>query len=111
MHAINVVGTYLNSKLEVNVYMHQSIGFDDGSGRVCKLILALYGLKQAEHEWNLVIDGYMRKCGFSALKSDPCVYCRIDDGFPTYVELHIDDFLILTKGNALVTQIKKELAT
>jgi hypothetical protein len=48
---------------------------------------------------------------FSALKSNPCVYCRIDDGFSTYVELHVDDFLILAKGNALVTQIKGELAT
>jgi hypothetical protein len=50
MHAMNAVGAYLNGKLEVDVYMHQPIGFDNGSGRVCKLILALYGLKQAGRE-------------------------------------------------------------
>jgi hypothetical protein len=44
MHAMDVMGAYLNGKLEVDVYMRQPIGFDDGSGRVCKLILALYGL-------------------------------------------------------------------
>jgi hypothetical protein len=53
----------------------------------------------------------MRERGFSALKSDPCVYCRIDNGFSTYVGLHVDNFLILAKGNALVMQIKEELAT
>jgi hypothetical protein len=111
MHAMDVVGAYLNGKLKVDVYMRQPIGFDDGSDRVCKLILVLYGLKQAGREWNLVIDGYMRECGFSALKSNPCVYCRINDGFPTYVGLHVDNFLILAKGNALVMRIKEELAT
>jgi hypothetical protein len=47
MHAMDAVGAYLNGKLEVDVYVQQPIGFDNGSGRVCKLILVLYGLKQA----------------------------------------------------------------
>jgi hypothetical protein len=111
MHAMDVIGTYLNGKLEIDMYMCQLIGFNDGSGRVCKLILALYDLKQARHKWNLIIDSYIHKHGFNALKSDSYVYCRINDGFSTYMGLHINDFLIPAKGNALVMQIQRELAT
>lgn len=36
---------FLNGKLKEPVYMEQPEGFDDGSGRVCRLKKALYGLK------------------------------------------------------------------
>lgn len=44
---MDVVGAYLNSELDKDIYMCQPPGFDDGSGRVFHLRKALYGLKQA----------------------------------------------------------------
>ena len=40
---------FLNRNLEEEIFMKQPAGFEDGSGRVCKLLKSLYGLKQAPH--------------------------------------------------------------
>lgn len=107
---VDAVGAYLNGKLSVDVYMRQPIGFDDGSGRVCKLKLALYGLKQSGREWNTVIDSYLRERGFRACVSDPCVYTREDTtGSKTFIAMHVDDFTLLTKDRESMTAVKAEL--
>jgi hypothetical protein len=49
---MDVKGAYLNGTLKEKVYMCQPEGFDNGTGRVCKLIKTLYGLKQSGHKWN-----------------------------------------------------------
>lgn len=41
--------------------MIQPVGFDDGSGRVCKLKKSLYGLKQAPKEWNEKFDTSLKE--------------------------------------------------
>ena len=49
---VDVVGTYLNAELDEDIYMRQPDGFDDGTGRVCKLLKGLYGLKQSGFLWH-----------------------------------------------------------
>ena len=44
---MDIKGAYLNGILQETVYMKQPEGFEDGTGRVCKLIKTLYGLKQS----------------------------------------------------------------
>ena len=39
----DVTGTFLNSYITEVIYMHQPKGFDDGSGRSCRIIQSLYG--------------------------------------------------------------------
>lgn len=46
-NVVDAVGTYLNTKLTLEIYMRQPQGFDDSSGQVCKLKLALYDLRQS----------------------------------------------------------------
>ena len=48
----DVKTAFLYSELEEEVYLEQPEGFDDGSGRVCRLKRSLYGLKQAPRCWN-----------------------------------------------------------
>lgn len=43
----DVKTAFLNGVLHEDVFMDQPEGFDDGSGRLCKLLKSLYGLKQA----------------------------------------------------------------
>jgi hypothetical protein len=40
---------HLNGRLTEELYMKQPVGFQDGTGRVCRLIC---GLKQVENVWN-----------------------------------------------------------
>jgi len=61
---MNVVAAYLNGKLDEEVYMKQPPGFDDGTGRVCKLVLSIYGLKQAGRNWNIELDTAFKLFGF-----------------------------------------------
>ncbi len=49
---MDVKGAYLNGELEEEIYMRQPEGYDDGSGRVCRLHKTLYGLKQSGCKWN-----------------------------------------------------------
>lgn len=51
MAKFDVKTAYLNGKLKEEVYMDQPDGFNDGTGKVCKLIKSLYGLKQAPRCW------------------------------------------------------------
>nr|AAZ28935.1 polyprotein [Phanerochaete chrysosporium RP-78] len=107
----NAVGAYLNSQLKLTIYMRQPEGFDDGSGRVCKLNLALYGLKQSGREWNLLLDEFLRGIGFRASSVDPCVYLRIDEGSPTFLAVHVDDFSLFAKTREIMDKLKGELSS
>jgi Reverse transcriptase (RNA-dependent DNA polymerase) len=67
---IDVKGVYLNRTLEEEVYMEQPEGYNDGTGRVCRLKKTLYGLKQSGREWNIELDKCLNNIGFRCTKSD-----------------------------------------
>lgn len=56
----------LNGDLEEEIYMRQPEGYNNGSGKSCRLLKTLYGLKQSRREWNkkfhkkMVDRGYTR---------------------------------------------------
>ncbi len=47
IHGMDVVGAYLNDKLDESIYMTQPPEYSDGSGKVAHLKLTLYELKQS----------------------------------------------------------------
>ncbi|KAF8731517.1 hypothetical protein AX14_004766 [Amanita brunnescens Koide BX004] len=65
LRQMDVKGAYLNGLLKEEVYMAQPEGFDDGTGRVCRLIKTLYGLKQSGREWNEQLNKKLTEKGFS----------------------------------------------
>ena len=94
---------FLNGRIDEEIYMSQPEGFDDGSGRVCRLHKSLYGLKQAPRAWNTVFDDFLQKFGLTRSKNDPCLYTSDD----LLVVLYVDDGLIAARtadaGDKLVT--------
>lgn len=60
---LDVKTAFLHEDLEETIYMEQPKGFDDDSGRVCKLNKSLYGLKQAPRQWYAKFDEFMQDFG------------------------------------------------
>jgi hypothetical protein len=54
VHQMDVKTTFLNGKLDEEIYMDQPAGFvaNGQEGMVCKLLKSLYGLKQAPKQWH-----------------------------------------------------------
>ena len=48
---MDVTTAFLHPQVDQNILVEQPTGFDDGSGRVCRLKKALYGLKQSPRLW------------------------------------------------------------
>jgi len=103
---MDIKGAYLNGILKENIYMEQPEGFDDGTGRICRLIKTLYGLKQSGHEWNKALDSKLIKFGFSRLISDQCVYINQDGDKISIITVWVDDLLLFTSTDELMTKTK-----
>ncbi|CAI7800814.1 unnamed protein product [Closterium sp. NIES-54] len=61
---------FLNGVLEEDVYMTQPPGYDDGTGRVCKLKRSIYGLKQVLHCWYQKLAAVLEEMGFRTSSCD-----------------------------------------
>ena len=58
VHQMDVKSTYLNGDLDEEIYMDQPEGYEQASGKVCRLRKAIYGLKQAGRAWYNKIDTF-----------------------------------------------------
>lgn len=105
----DVKTAFLNGDLEENVYMSQPIGYDDGSGRVCKLLKSLYGLKQASRCWNRKFTSFVNRFGFRASKYDPCVFvCNGENGM-LILAIYVDDGLVAAEKQEAIEPVIKHL--
>ncbi|KAE9262091.1 hypothetical protein PR003_g33669, partial [Phytophthora rubi] len=91
---VDFVMAFLNGPIDVEIYMKQPEFFDDGSGRVCRLLRILYGLKQAPRIWYKTLDKYLRQCGFQRSKMDGGIYFRWVNDSPIFLTLYVDDIVI-----------------
>ena len=96
---LDVKGAYLNGTLKETVYMWQPDGYDDKSGRVCRLVKTLYGLKQSGREWNIELDLKLNKHGYNRLRSDLCAYCKRAGGDVQVITVWVDDLLLFASSS------------
>lgn len=59
LRQFDVKTAFLHGDLDEEIYMDQPAGFDDGSGRVCRLLKGIYGLKQAPRQWNKKFNDFL----------------------------------------------------
>ncbi|GBM13453.1 Retrovirus-related Pol polyprotein from transposon TNT 1-94 [Araneus ventricosus] len=93
-YVMDVKTAFLNGDLHEVVYMSQPQGYDDGTGKVCKLNKSLYGLKQAPRQWFHKFQQFMNKVKFKQSTSDPCIFIRKEKGRKIIICLYVDDLLI-----------------
>jgi hypothetical protein len=112
LHQMDVKTTFLNGKIEHEVFVEQPNGFilHNKGTHVCKLRKALYGLKQAARVWYGRIDGFLKSQGFQKSDVDANLYFKIRDNQPVILISYADD-LFLTVNEGLITWCKRELSS
>ncbi|GJV21218.1 zinc finger, CCHC-type containing protein [Tanacetum coccineum] len=114
IHQMDVKTTFLNGKLEEDVYMNQPQGFimSGNENKVCKLIKSLYGLKQEPKQWHQKFDKVVLSNGCLLNQADKCVYSKFDEfGKGVIICLYVDDMLIFGTDQVQVDLTKKFLSS
>eukprot|EP00253_Pinus_taeda_P016354 PITA_16354 len=111
IHQMDVKTTFLNGKIEEEVYIEQPKGFEtfDHESHVCRLKRALYGLKQAPRAWYTRIENYFTGLGFTKSEVDANLYHIMEESKPLIIVLYVDD-LILIGDDQLIKSSKEDLA-
>ncbi|CAI7843587.1 unnamed protein product, partial [Closterium sp. NIES-53] len=111
IHHMDVTTAYLHGVLKEELYMRQPPGFDDGSGRVCRLKKSIYGLKQAPRQWYLKFDEALMDFGFERSECDPALYHLVRDEGRLSLYLYVDDILLLSSSMVLLDEVKGLLSS
>ena len=99
---------FLNGELTEELYMLQPEGFDDGSGKVCKLLKSIYGLKQAPKSWNVKLTSYLQSLKLEGTDDDPCLF--YNQNRTVMMTVFVDDALIIGQNKHKVEDLLIKLA-
>ena len=106
----DVKTAFLHGNLDEEIYMVQPEGFNDGSGKVWRLLKSLYGLKQSPRCWNFRVDEFLKNQGFNQTAGDHCLYTYENGADFLAFILYVDDGLIAGSSKDLVDQFLADLA-
>ncbi|CAI7758885.1 unnamed protein product [Closterium sp. NIES-54] len=107
---LDMKNAFLQSKLNRVLYMYQPDYFDDGTGRVCKLLKSLYGLKQSPLLWYTGLDGVLLGAGWKKSQVDEVLYFKAsDNGVTCWVLIYVDDLLAASSSPAMLKELKELL--
>ncbi|CAJ2665360.1 unnamed protein product [Trifolium pratense] len=111
---LDVKSAFLNGKLEEEVYIEQPQGFivKGKEDHVLKLNKALYGLKQAPRAWNMRIDEFLSKNGYSKCTVEHGIYVKgTSQNRLCIVCLYVDDLLITGSSKDEVKKLTSLLSS
>src|SRR6185503_5887146 len=111
LRQLDIVGAFLQSDLQEEIFMEQPEGLEAADPRlVCKLNRSLYGLKQAGHVWNHTINAFLtQECGMQRSTKDPCLYLRLEDECLIMIGLSTDDMLIAYTDDRMIDMFIKAI--
>ena len=112
VHQLDVRTAYLNAPIDFEVYINQPEGFkkvSETENLVCKLHKSLYGLKQSGRNWNIVLNKFFQKSGYSQSKADPCLYFKIEDHTEIFIVVWVDDIVVAANTEQNLSTIKDKL--
>jgi len=107
---IDINSAYLNAPLNEHIYMKAPEGHPSYGKSFWELHKALYGLKQAGKEWNDKLNEELIKIGFNRIKSEPCVYIKLNNGkeIVCILSVYVDDILI-AGTNQEINKVKQSI--
>ena len=85
----DITSAFLHGDINLEIYMKQPMGFDDGTPRVCRLKKAIYGLCQAARQFYKRLDDILTEIGYSRLAADWAIWFHSTDG--NFIAVHVDD--------------------
>ncbi|CAI7805354.1 unnamed protein product [Closterium sp. NIES-54] len=107
---LDMKNAFLHSKLDRVLYMYQPDYFDDGTGRVCKLLKSLYGLKQSSLLWYRALDGVLLGAGWKKSQVNEALYFKAgDDGVTCWVLVYVNDLLAASSSPVMLKELKELL--
>ncbi|CAI7797459.1 unnamed protein product [Closterium sp. NIES-53] len=107
---LNMKNAFLQSKLDRVLYMYHLDYFNDGTGRVCKLLKSLYGLKQLPLLWYRALDGVLLGAGWKKSQVHTALYFKVgNDKLTCWVLVYIDDLLAARSSAAMLKELKELL--
>lgn len=104
IHQVDAITAFLQGDLLEEIFMEQPEGYNDGSGRVCKLNKAIYGLKQAGRQCNLKLSESLLQYGLSKSELDLCVY--FCNRRKIIVFVYVDDMLIFYENSDDLCEVR-----
>ena len=106
IHQMDVKTAFLNGNLEEEIYMRQSEGFDDGTGRVLWLRQSFYRLKKSPRAWYQRIDGELLQHDFKHSECDHALYVCTVGEHQLFLFMYVDDLLLITDDLTLLALAK-----
>ena len=104
---MDVKTAFLYGTLNEEIFMEQPEGFEDSTGRVCRLNKALYGLKQSPRVWYHTLSSFLADSKFYPIDADHSVFSNGS----TYIAVYVDDLLIIGKDKIKIQELKCRLST
>jgi hypothetical protein len=111
VYQMDVKSSFLNGKLEEEVYIEQPEGFQllENVDYVCKLKKALYGLKQAPRAWYSRLDKYLQHTRFRKGSADNNLYIKVSQGNILLIEVYVDDNIFGSDDDRLSRKFAKDM--
>ncbi|CAI7888140.1 unnamed protein product [Closterium sp. NIES-53] len=106
---MDISTAFLNGILEEDVYMTQPPGYEDGTGRVCKLKKSIYGLKQAPRCWYQKLAAVLEEMGFRTSSCDESLFLKGEGEKLVLFLVYVDDILLFSSSMKEIQNVQQQL--
>jgi len=109
VHQVDLVSTYLNAKLDEEIYILLPPGIlkKGQEGKVCQLLHGLDGLKQAGRVWyKKLYTMFIKDLYFTQSGVDHSVFFRHHGNNHTIITVYTDDMAVTANSNEAITLFK-----
>ncbi|CAI7878652.1 unnamed protein product [Closterium sp. NIES-54] len=101
---MDVKTAFLYGVVDEEIYMKQPEGYDDGSGRVCRLNKAIYGLKQAPR-----LVEVLEALGFKVSGCDESLFMTEGEEEKVFLLVYVDDIFLFSPSLERIKEVHGKL--